>query len=106
MTQISRCIEILAAFTGSLLLIACSTTHESYAPDGRRTHALNCSGTPWSWDGCYSAAGKLCGMAGYDVLDRLGAVSPSDPEGSNSNVSTSTSKVSVERSMVVACKGN
>ncbi|CFL83495.1 hypothetical protein [Burkholderia pseudomallei] len=83
-----------------LALAGCATVHETYAPDGRKAYALNCSGMARGWDKCLSAAGEKCGAAGYDVLDRSGEMSA---------VAAGTSHgfgggITGERSMVVACK--
>jgi hypothetical protein len=49
-------------------LISCATVSETFAPDGRKAYALNCSGQAVGWDKCYSAAGEICGSKGYDIL--------------------------------------
>lgn len=90
----------IIAMTAVLALCACATVHETYAPDGRKAYALNCSGMARGWDKCLSAAGEKCGTGGYDVLDRAGEMSA---------VAAGTSHgfgggITGERSMVIACK--
>lgn len=86
------------------LLSACATVRESYAPDGRKAHSLNCSGTARGWDKCFSAAGEICGANGYDVIDRnsegrsYGAVAV-NPSGGYGSAGTTS-----ERTMLIACK--
>lgn len=82
------------------LLSGCASVTESYAPDGRKAYALNCSGTARGWDKCLSKAGELCKTAGYDVLDRSGETVSSF----GGNRSGFYGAQSSERSMVIACK--
>ena len=51
-----------ALVLAALALVGCATVHQTYAPDGRRAYALNCSGLARGWDKCMDAAG---GSAGY-----------------------------------------
>jgi len=88
----------------SLVLVACATVHESYAPDGRKAYSLNCSGTARGWDKCYSAAGNICAAAGYDVLDRTSEDVSSASAGGNSGGFGAFAVKTNERSMLIACK--
>jgi hypothetical protein len=98
----SPCVTV--ALISSAVLAACATVHESYSPDGRKAYALNCSGTARGWDKCYSAAGNICGMAGYDVLDRSSEdVGFASAGGTNRAFGASAVKTN-ERSMLIACK--
>lgn len=85
----------------AMILSSCATVRESYAPDGRKSYALNCSGTARGWDKCFSAAGEICGAKGYDILDRssegVAAIGGSF-QGGFSGAKTN------ERTMLVACK--
>jgi hypothetical protein len=100
--KISR--HFVTALASTLLVAACATVHESYAPDGRKAYTLNCSGTARGWDKCYSAAGNICSAAGYDVLDRSDEdVGFASAGGSNRSFGASAVKTN-ERSMLVACK--
>jgi len=78
----------------------CATVRESYAPDGRKAYALNCSGTARGWDKCRAAAGEKCGAAGYDVIDRNSENAAAISGNSSSVVGVQTQ----ERAMMVACK--
>ncbi len=100
--------RLLITLSVSLLLSACATVKETYAPDGRKAYSLNCSGTARGWDKCYSAAGELCKEAGYDILDRSSEdASFASVAGSTNRTGGSVSGSAVktnERSMVIACK--
>lgn len=89
-----------AIFSICILLSGCATVHETYAPDGRKAYALNCSGMARGWDKCLAAAGEKCGAAGYDMFDRNGE--PMAAVGGGSNVFAGG--MTAERSMMVACK--
>jgi len=39
-----------------LALAGCATVKETYAPDGRKSYTLNCSGAARGWDKCEAAA--------------------------------------------------
>lgn len=78
----------------------CATVRESYAPDGRKAYALNCSGTARGWDKCLAAAGEKCAAAGYDVLDR----NSEDAGTLGASNSTLVGVKTNERTMLVACK--
>jgi hypothetical protein len=53
-----------------LALAGCATVKETYAPDGRKSYTLNCSGAARGWDKCEAAAGEICQTKGYDVISR------------------------------------
>ena len=56
----------------ALSLTACNAVSEqTYGPDGRVAHAINCSDAYGvGMDACYVKAGEICGVRGYDVLDK------------------------------------
>ena len=83
-----------------LVLAGCATVHETYAPDGRKAYALNCSGAARGWDKCQEQAGNLCGAAGYDVFTR-DAETGSVATVVNGRFFAGSTR---ERSMLVACK--
>ena len=104
--------KIVFAALGIVVLTSCATVRESYAPDGRKAYALNCSGTARGWDKCFSAAGEICGANGYDVLDRNSESQVTGSYGSSANVNSSGGSASSggfigktnERTMLIACK--
>ena len=61
---------ILAIAT--LSLTACNAVSEqTYGPDGRVAHAINCSDAYGvGMDACWLKAGEICGVRGYDVLNK------------------------------------
>jgi hypothetical protein len=96
-----------ALIVGGVVLIlvgACATTHESYAPDGRKAYALNCSGKARGWDKCFAAAGNICGAKGYDVLDRNSEDSSGGAVGGGNGTFGGGWGKTNERSMLIACK--
>jgi hypothetical protein len=59
----------------SLLIIfmtACATSRETFTPDGRIGHSINCSGSVLHWGKCFEKAGEICGEKGYEVIARSG----------------------------------
>jgi hypothetical protein len=82
-------------------LVGCATVHQTYAPDGRRAYALNCSGLARGWDKCMDAAG---GSAGYDVLDRSDEPTSAASFGVRRNSGSGFAASTNERSMLVACR--
>ena len=86
------------------VLTGCATVHESYAPDGRKAYALNCSGLARGWDKCQVAAGEICGAAGYDIIDRASEASGMVMAGANASGGFGSAARSNERSMLIACK--
>lgn len=51
-----------------LLLGACASSTQTFAPDGSLAYNLNCSGTARNWGMCYTEAGNLCGTKGYKIV--------------------------------------
>ncbi len=88
----------------AVMLTGCATVRDTYAPDGRKAHALNCSGKFRGWDKCYSAAGDLCKGAGYDILDRTGESTGFASVGGSGGSFGGSAVQTTERTMVVACK--
>lgn len=86
------------------MLAGCATVKESYAPDGRKAFALNCSGAARGWDKCLSAAGEKCGSLGYDVLDRNSEEAVVASAGGNSSGFAASAYKTAERTMLIACK--
>lgn len=93
-------------------LSSCATVSETFAPDGRKAYALNCSGQAVGWDKCYSAAGEICGAKGYDILVinnepvAVGASSGSgfvNPAGGSAGFGSFFS-MSSQKTMLIACK--
>jgi hypothetical protein len=86
---------------GALVISGCATVKDTYAPDGRKAYALNCSGLTRGWDKCRKAAGDICGSVGYDILDQVSEDSSLSREMSGG---LSHSIKTNERSMLIACK--
>ena len=89
---------------GALLVSGCATIRETYAPDGRKAYALNCSGLTRGWDKCRKAAGDICGSTGYDILDQSSEDSSFSREKSGASGELSHSIKTNKRSMLIACK--
>jgi hypothetical protein len=96
------------AIGGLFVTIAssCATEHESYGQDGRKAYALNCSGMARGRDKCFSAAGNICGVSGYDVLDRSDESAAVESAGGSRGSFSAAYIQTHERSMLVACKMN
>lgn len=98
----------IAIATLLLVMTGCATVHETYAPDGRKAYALNCSGTARGWDKCLDAAGEKCGDEGYDILERSTEDVASIGGGSSASMTSASSGFygvkTNERSMLIACK--
>lgn len=88
----------------TLSLTACASAKQTYAPDGRVGHTLNCSGTLRNWGMCYSKAGELCGAKGYDILQQTGEGGMQAGGNSSSHSSNFALTTLHFRSMTVACK--
>ena len=82
------------------LLGGCATIRESYAPDGRKAYTLNCSGLARGWDKCLASAGEMCGLAGYDILDR----NSEDKATASADRSGFFAAKTKERTMLIACR--
>ncbi len=52
----------------ALSLVACSTQHATYVPDGRRGYVVTCGGFFSSWSSCLIKAGRACGNHGYETI--------------------------------------
>lgn len=91
--------KILLALT-LLIIAACATVKETYAPDGRKSYTLNCSGLARGWDKCEAAAGEICQTKGYDIISRNEA-DTSTVGGNRDGVFGTKNQ---ERSMMIACK--
>ena len=82
------------------LLAGCASTPRTYAPDGRRSYSVNCSGLARDWSICYERAERLCDGRGYDVIavnGDLGARVSDSPQ-------TLVGATTVGRNLDVACK--
>jgi hypothetical protein len=84
----------------SLLLVGCATQKATYLPDGRKGHAIDCSGVPMTWGDCYAKAGSICKTAGYEIISKEGE-SSAGVAGTRDAVIGSQS---YKRSLVIACK--
>jgi hypothetical protein len=77
-------------------LSACAISKETYTPEGKVGHNINCSGIALTWGDCYQKAGELCGAKGYEIIaggsDSGAIASPT--------ITTST----ISRSMLIKCK--
>jgi hypothetical protein len=60
----------LAPLLALPILLGCASATQTYAPDGRTAHAVNCGGLWRDWGACMERAGDICGARGYDILAR------------------------------------
>lgn len=84
----------------ALAVSACTTSRQTFGPDGRTASSITCSGLALTWANCYEKAGAICGARGYDVLavnGETGAIITANPQGAfGSSV--------INRTMLVSCK--
>ena len=84
----------------AMWLSGCASSSQTYGPDGRVAHSLNCSGTARTWGMCYEKAGEICGAKGYDILEKSGEQGVSVAGNSSGVYGSST----FGRTMLIACK--
>ncbi|OQY00498.1 MAG: hypothetical protein B6I26_07980 [Desulfobacteraceae bacterium 4572_130] len=56
---------VIAIFLGG-----CAIAKKTYTSNGKEGYSINCSGSALNWGMCYEKAGKICGSAGYEVLQK------------------------------------
>ena len=88
----------------SLLLSGCASVSETYAPDGSKAYALNCSGTARDWGLCYEEAGNICKERGYNVVTMNGEQGSQASGFSNTEMAAIQSSSLHFRTMTIACK--
>lgn len=96
--------KTLLSFLLLIGLFGCATVRETYAPDGRKSYALNCSGTARGWDKCYAAAGERCGSAGYDIIERSSEDVEHGGAAANRQGGAASYTKTNERTMLISCK--
>lgn len=88
-----------------ILLLGCASATQTYAPDGRSAHAVDCGGLMRDWGACMERAGEICGARGYDILsrdtdrNRSGGYSRRGSTGGGFTATTHT------RNMLISCRG-
>lgn len=60
----------LTALAFAAVLVGCASANETYTPEGRAGHVVNCSGAGLNWGMCQTKAGEICGAKGYNILNR------------------------------------
>ena len=55
-----------------VLLGGCATVKKTYTSDGKEGYSITCSGSALNWGMCYEKAGEICGVKGYEVLEKSG----------------------------------
>jgi hypothetical protein len=83
-----------------LLLTCCATVSKTYTASGEEAYSLNCSGTARGWDKCLKAAGDICGVKGYKILDRSSEDTATASLTSNGFFASKSN----ERSMLITCQ--
>lgn len=68
--------NIILALAAAVALGGCATSSQTFGPNGKAAHSINCNGGANSWGTCYEKAGSLCGTAGYDIVMQNGDVTP------------------------------
>jgi len=78
----------------------CATARKTHTSDGKEGYSINCSGTPSSWGSCYEKAGAICGVKGYEVLEKIGETLTS----SSGNIFEQHGGTDINRNMIIKCK--
>lgn len=87
-----------------IVLGSCASVEQTFGPDGRIAHAINCSDSRGvDMNACYVKAGEICGSKGYDVINKetdktLTAVL-SDYEGLYGSASSENNRM-----LLISCK--
>jgi len=64
----SWCVRLLIGGAVCCSMLACSSVHATYVPDGRRGYVVNCGELLNGWSSCLVKAGQACGNHGYDTI--------------------------------------
>lgn len=79
-----------------MISYACATSSEVKNTSGKVGHSIYCSGNAHSWDTCYEEASAICGVKGYDVLQKY--------EDQGAFVAYGSSQVLPDRRLIIECK--
>lgn len=82
-------------------LPGCATSRQTYTADGEIGHSINCSGGALTWGICYEKAGQVCGVKGYEVLEKSGERGASVVANSTVGLIGGSTHI---RSMIIKCK--
>ncbi len=78
----------------------CATSKKIYTSSGREGYSINCSGSALNWGMCYEKAGELCGVRGYEVLEKSGDTGAMVTAGQYGLFGGTV----INRSMIIRCK--
>lgn len=91
-----------------VLLAGCTTAKPVFLADGTQGHNISCGGAVQSFGDCLAKAGELCGVKGYDVVNREGGAVPfataSGSVNANQGGFQAQSGNIVTRNLFVRCK--
>ena len=75
--------EITRKVAGRALIVimtfaiaSCAISKKTYLPDGSEGYSISCDGTAVGINVCFEKAGEICGVRGYDLLNREGQIIP------------------------------
>lgn len=95
--------RVLGIVIGALLfgaVVGCAVSSRVYTQDGSEGHMINCSGSALTWGECYEKAGKICGTAGYDILEKTGDTGGAITANQFGLYGSST----ITRTMIIKCR--
>jgi hypothetical protein len=92
--------KILFIILFIFIFVGCANSRQTYTPDGRVGHSINCSGTARNWGMCEEKAGEICKERGYDVLSANGDNGAIVTANNRQYLATTT----ISRTMLIACK--
>jgi hypothetical protein len=88
-----------------LVLFACASATQTYAPDGRAAHAVDCGGLWHNWGVCMERAGEIYGAKGYDILARDTDRNRSGGYFRSCSIARGNYTSTHTRNMLISCRG-
>jgi len=88
-----------------ILLLGCASATQTYAPDGRAAHAVDCGGLMRDWGACMERAGEICGARGYDILARDTDRNRSGGSSRRGSIGGGFAATTHTRNMLISCRG-
>jgi hypothetical protein len=95
----------LASLLALPILLGCASATQTYAPDGRAAHAVDCGGLWREWGACMERAGEICGAKGYDILARDTDRNRSGGYSRQGSIGGGFASTTHTRNMLISCRG-
>jgi len=81
-------------------LSGCATARKTHTSDGKVGYIIDCSGNASTWGKCYERAGDICGVKGYEILEKISETLSS----SSGNIIEQHSGSDINRDLIIKCK--